>query len=359
MVRELAGMLGLGCAGVAMFVLACSDEPASGSRFNAGTGGAGGAGALAGTGGIGAISGTGGTGGTGGAGATGGTGGIFTDPTEGWTNPDHGPVPAQTACTRSLTVVTGQLEGQSFAHGYRYQSPWLHTFDQNWYADLLFFGIGQLFTQAAFPDLFFDPPDDFVPGQTYPLGGWLLFGDEAPAPGRIYCIEPGSMLTPGEPYEEDSFYTSQRLDLHLMLSVLGQCPGTPVEGSLTWCDSTSTTCTDGITGSVDGRTVDTTIDSAPGVADEAGMYDARTFIFDGSWLRARYPSNGPIGFGLFIRGPDFERTPSIVYCMDEGTATAVDDRSRRISVTRLSKLGACAPGQTAAGQLQVCTVEDL
>jgi hypothetical protein len=67
------------------------------------------------------------------------------------------------------------------------------------YANLLFFGVGHLFTQAAFPDLFFDPPDDFVLGQTYPLGGWLLFGDEAPAPGRIYCIEPGSTLTPGEP----------------------------------------------------------------------------------------------------------------------------------------------------------------
>jgi hypothetical protein len=291
-------------------------------------------------------------GGVGGSAASGGSSG-FT----GWTNDFFGPVPPGTACDEQLAVVDGVVEGQAVSTGYRYSNLGLGDFATHWYARLPMYGPNFLLTQAPEPVSFFDPRSDFVSGQSYPLGGWLMLGGVGSPANSVYCINPGSSIV-----QQLVTYASgeqQKFDLELALSLLGRCPGTPVSGSLTYCigNATSPDCPERIVANIDGLAVDTTPGGYSGVAEADGIQDLSSFFFNGMFARLRFhETGGSVEAGLVMTNRSGDQVPRIVYCIDEAATTPVDPAGWLVQITRLSKLGECSGGPQV-GAVHICAVD--
>lgn len=334
-------------AGVLLVGCGASRSPSPADVGSAGNGGsAGGSPPLMATGGGGGNAGSLNIGGTTTTNTNGGVGGIV------WPDKDIGPVPPGTACQPDYSIVEGTVEGHSFSNAYRYSWPDLSTFSSWWYSWLAPHGKTQIFTKAPQMGEVNDPRRDLMAARAYPVQGWLSFDSEGPNPNALYCLNEGSTLTPGEKVDE-----RQPIEMALSVSKLGTCPGTPVSGNLTFCygPNQDATCPKGITGELAGEPVMTTLAGIARMGQvEDASEDVSTFLFGERWLRVRVPkTGGALEGGLLLDADDtFELTEA--YCLDAGTVTTVGNSSYKVSITSISKLGACS-GSATVGTARVCT----
>jgi hypothetical protein len=176
-----------------------------------------------------------------------------------------------------------------------------------------------------------EPSRSLMNGQMVSVDYALLHvGSSATAAGRFYCSSGSSTAT----------MHVDELTLALQnLHALGGCPGTPVSGELTACYG----CGDGLSGTVDGKTVALRADEAMQIGPTAG--NSSFYHEDGTLTDIMKTEGGAVAWAVIampFNGPH----AGAVYCAGEGSTWVVsDDGQSTVSTLRnLSKLPSCPTG---------------
>jgi hypothetical protein len=168
-----------------------------------------------------------------------------------------------------------------------------------------------------------------------------LFG-ELTTPGELFCTGEASGSTMSLNVDEVT------LDLQNVHS-LGSCPGTPVDGELTFCGGFGGGCESALSGTLEGMAV-TSNSSQSSLATEGGT--STWYGDDRELLNMVTDAAGNVVWAIFVAGPE---TPfaGAVYCAGEGSSYVADDDSATYTLRNLSKLAAC-PTDASADALTGC-----
>ena len=167
---------------------------------------------------------------------------------------------------------------------------------------------------------------------------------------------PGSFLAGAQIFSNAATLTYsdyfQPISLTELHSV-GECPGSPVSGSLTFCiwSGTGSTCDSVLQGTIGSDMISENIGAALGSShdDPPPVYDlVHGKIGDDGFISVQAD---PDGDGVLVLPSSSSIDPGGVYCLNE--ATIVDQGSQwDVSVTALSRAGAL-PGTPVAGALDI------
>lgn len=277
------------------------------------------------------VGGSGGSGGEGPAGAAGQSG--SSGHTGAIGQPASGPV-----CAAGKLAYKGTVAGAPVSFGAASQGGLTSTASSWWLAryappsQLYAFGPGAITEQPL-----------LASDEVFLQGGWEGSSD------AWYCAPAGAF----------SGSKSGQIPLDYTFSLptirqLGTCPGTPVEGSLTGCASSSkgdTSCgSSGLVGSLDGVAIDS---GASGAVSYTKDTPGALFLFDEqrSVLGVATFEGKTTGFVLRHDPVSDRRT---LYCLGDGTTFSHEGTLTRVHVPSLSRLGTCGEAAATAGSLSGC-----